>query len=288
MIVLGESGSPEAIGIFEKEIANPKQTLWVKLWAIEGIKKIKEFGGRMSADAEAKAAKVISDFLDNPKVRPLPWPIQLRGLDALAHLRQGFLPNQPSKAHMANTAMRFLADPEARLEVRAEAARALGLMQITSAVSKYNFYLPAQGAGQLAADLGTQINALYSDNPPREENRTKAKYLVALLIGPVYEAFDGISTQARQWRPAQYGLRTVTRLCQERFRPGETSRAELRGTALFNVEAIQGAKEDAIIPGCVAPVFPGSESAAQPPPGPGWWGVCGGRWGGGRGDRRPA
>ena len=124
MIVLGESGNTENIDIFEREISNSKQTLWVKLWAIEGIKKIKEFGQRMSADAEAKAAKVISDFLDNPKVRPLPWPIQLRGLDALTHLRQGFLPNQPNKAHMANTAMRFLADPQAKLEVRAEAARA--------------------------------------------------------------------------------------------------------------------------------------------------------------------
>ena len=47
MIVLGESGSTESLGIFEREIANPKQTLWVKLWAIEGIKKIKEYGGRL-------------------------------------------------------------------------------------------------------------------------------------------------------------------------------------------------------------------------------------------------
>ena len=68
-------------------------------------------------------------------------------------------------------------------------------MQITSAVPKYNFYLPAYGAGRLAADLGTQINALYSDNPPREENPTKAKYLTALLVGPVYEAFNGIPNQ---------------------------------------------------------------------------------------------
>jgi hypothetical protein len=193
MIVLGESGSTESMAIFEKEIGNPKQTLWVKLWAIEGIKKIKEFGGRLSSDAEAKAARAVADFLD--KSQPLPWPVQLRALEALGYLRQGFLPTAPGKAHMANTAMRFLADPEARLEVRAEAARALGLMQITSAVSKFNFSLPAYGAGLLAADLGSQINALYSDTPPRVENLTKAKYLTALLVGPVYQAFDGISTQ---------------------------------------------------------------------------------------------
>jgi hypothetical protein len=193
MIILGESGNSDLIDVFEKEIANTKQTLWVKLWAIEGIKKIKEYGGRLPLDAEAKAAKVISDFLD--KKQALPWPIQLRGLEAISYLRQGFLPNQPKQAHMANTAMRFLADVDARLEVRAEAARALGLMQITSAVTKFNFALVAYGAGQLAADLGTRINAIYPDTPKIVENTTKAKYLTALLVGPVYQAFDGISTQ---------------------------------------------------------------------------------------------
>jgi len=193
MIVLGESGSPETINIFQREIINPRQTLWVKLWAIEGIKKMKEYGERMSSDAEAKAAKVISDFLDKPQ--PLPWPVQLRALEALAYLRQGFLPTAPKKADMANTAMRFLADPEARLEVRAEAARALGMMQINSAVSTYNFALPAYGAGQLAAELATRINALYPNTPKILDNPTKAKYLTAMLVGPVYQAFDGIAGQ---------------------------------------------------------------------------------------------
>ncbi len=194
MIVLGESGNSDLIDLFEKEIANPKQTLWVKLWAIEGIKKIKEYGGRLPSDAEAKAAKVISDFLD--KNDSLPWPIQLRGLEAIGYLRQGFLPTQPKQAHMANTAMRFLADADARLEVRAEAARALGLMQVSNAVPpKFNFALVAFGAGQLAAELGTRINAIYPDIPKVVENPTKAKYLTALLIGPVYQSFDGISSQ---------------------------------------------------------------------------------------------
>jgi hypothetical protein len=193
MIILGESGDIDLIELFENQIANPKQTLWVKLWAIEGIKKSKEYGGRLPSDQEAKAAKFITDFLD--KTESLPWPIQLRGLEALASLRQGYLPTAPKQAHMASTAMRFLADPDARLEVRAEAARALGLMQITTtAVPKFNYSLVAHGAGQLAAELGTRINALYPDTKTLD-NPTKAKYLTALLVGPVYQAFDGISTQ---------------------------------------------------------------------------------------------
>src|SRR5262249_7409027 len=79
------------------------------------------------------------------------------------------------------------------LEVRAEAARALGLMQITTAVPRYNFALVAHAAGQLAADLGAAIDATFSASPPRADNPTKARYLTALLIGPVYESFDGVS-----------------------------------------------------------------------------------------------
>ena len=97
----------------------------MKLWAIEGIKKIKEYGGPIWVPtAEAKAAKVITDFLDNPKVpAACHGPSSFAASKRLRYLRQGFLPTQPDKPHMATTAMRFLADQDAKLEVRAEAAR---------------------------------------------------------------------------------------------------------------------------------------------------------------------
>jgi hypothetical protein len=87
---------------------------------------------------------------------------------------------------MATAAMRLLADAEARPEVRAEAARALGLMPISAAVPRYNYALFAHTAGLLAADLGASVAA------NRPSNDAKAKYLAALLIGPVYQAFDGV------------------------------------------------------------------------------------------------
>ncbi len=212
MIILGECGSPEALPIYENEIKDGKQTLWVKLWALEGIRNIKQRGGRLTADAESRAAKLIADFLE---AGDLPWPIQLRGLEALGSLRQGFLPVQPRKAHMAHAAMRFLVDSEAKPEVRAEAARALGLMPITAAVPKYNFALVAHATGQLAAELGAAIAATFSVKPRapsqtktsdraraasrsseelvgRAENLTRARYLTALLIGPVYQTFEGV------------------------------------------------------------------------------------------------
>src|SRR5262249_27279970 len=87
------------------------------------------------------------------------------------------------------------ADTDAKLEVRAEAARALGLMQV-NAVPKYNFKLVAHYAGLLAADVAAELNDQYSDNPPRAENPTKAKYLAALLVGPVYQCFNGVSGES--------------------------------------------------------------------------------------------
>ena len=66
-------------------------------------------------------------------------------------------------------------------------------MQITSAVNKFNFPLVAHAAGLLAADLGTEINSLYPETGRTSENLTKAKYLTALLIGPVYQSFEGVS-----------------------------------------------------------------------------------------------
>ena len=64
----------------------------------------------------------------------LPWPAQLRALEVLSAMRQGYEPNRPQKGRMANAAMTLLADGAAKLEVRSEAARALGQMPIASAV----------------------------------------------------------------------------------------------------------------------------------------------------------
>jgi hypothetical protein len=184
MIILGESGNPLALPLFEKQIKDEKQTTWVKLWALEGISNIRADGRQLTGSAQIAAAKVVADLLDQDK--DLPWPAQLRALEALGAMRQGYLPNSPQRAHMANSAMRLLADLQARLEVRAEAARALGLMEITPAVDNYNYLLVAHTTAQLAAELGKLIASHFATN------KTKSEYYTALLAGPVYQAFDGV------------------------------------------------------------------------------------------------
>ena len=189
-IVLGQSGNPDAYKLFIDEIHNPKQTVWVKLWAIRGITNIVRLNpaSRLTAIQASEAAKVIANYLDSNK--ELPWPIQLRGLEALATLRHGFLPTAPRSAEMAATAMRILADPRARADVRAEAVHALGMMQITNAVPHFNYNLVAYAAAQLAAEIGDQIVASFTKKAPAI-NPTKAEYLTGVLVGPIHQAFDG-------------------------------------------------------------------------------------------------
>jgi hypothetical protein len=186
MIVLGELGSPDALKVYKDQLNDRNQTVWVKLWALEGIVNIVEDGiSRISGQAQVDAAKVVADFLE--KDENIPWPVQLRAMEALAALRYGYDPTRPKRAEMANAAMRVLADSQAKPEVRAEAARALGMMQVDSTVPKYNYSLIAHSTGQLAVDLGLGISAY------QNQNDSKPKYLSALLIGPLYQAFDGVA-----------------------------------------------------------------------------------------------
>lgn len=183
MIVLGQSGSAEDVPLYLTELKNANQTVWVKLWALEGISNMVDEGARPSTALQIEVAKAVSDFLDRED--DLPWPVQYRALQALAALRQGFMPSSPKQAHMASSAMKLLCDGDAKPEVRAEAARALGMMQISAAVPGYNYPLVAHAAGELAAELGGRVAASFMINPIR------ARYLTALLAGPIHEAFNG-------------------------------------------------------------------------------------------------
>jgi hypothetical protein len=184
-ILLGQSGNPDALRTFLEQIRDDKQTIWVKLWAMEGISKIVKSARPLPASTRIDAGKVIADFLKNED--DIPWPVQFRAVEALGALRQGFRVNAPKDAEMASAAMRLLTDYQGKPEVRSEAARALGLMEVTtSSVPGYNFGLIAHATGHLAAELGTQIASNFKNNP------VKSRALTVLLVGPVYQAFDGV------------------------------------------------------------------------------------------------
>ena len=87
MIVLGQAGSPDLLPLYVAQIKDPNQTVWVKLWAFEGISNIIEEGARAPGDALPAAAKVIADFLTNTE--DVPPPVQLRALEAFERVTAG-------------------------------------------------------------------------------------------------------------------------------------------------------------------------------------------------------
>jgi hypothetical protein len=186
MIVLAQTGdaSPEMIALFTRQLSDPKQTVWVKLWALRGLTNVAPTLSNESSRA-MNAAKVVADFLEQEK--DLPWPVQYRALEALGSLRQASTARpKGGQPEMASAAIRFLADPEAKPEVRAEAGWALGQMQVSGSIGKYNFPLIAHNIGDVAANLGESINETFPKNP------SKAEYLTGLLLKQVYEALEGV------------------------------------------------------------------------------------------------
>jgi hypothetical protein len=188
MIVLGQTGSPDAVDIFTRELKRKDQTVWVKLWALRGLYNVVDGGPRvdavLGADRAIAAGKAVVDFLGAEET--LPWPVQMRAMEAIGAMRQAAVPSRMQKADMATAAMKYLADPKAPPDVRAAAAWALGMARVNSAISKYNFSLVAYDIGRLAAELGDKISASFAENSVLAERWT------GLLVSQIYQAFNGM------------------------------------------------------------------------------------------------
>jgi hypothetical protein len=191
MIVIAQIESKEIVPVCIAQLKDANQSLWVKLWAARGLTNLADGGRRIDAagaildanDAFA-ASKAVADFLE--KEKELPWFLQMRAVEALGSMRRSALPVSMQKAEMAVAAMKYLADPDARVEVRAWAGWALGMMQVNPAIAKYNFPLVAYDLGTLAALVGERVNSSFKTNP------TEAEYLTGLLVTPLFQAFNGI------------------------------------------------------------------------------------------------
>jgi len=192
MIVLGMSGStaPNALDLYVVQIKKPEQVIWVKMWAAQGLTNATRQGkDNLDASKTNQAAEALIALLDSdPK---LPYPVQMRALEALGSLRLAWN-NARGKIDAASVAMRFLADPEAKPEVRAWAAWALGMMRVPGQVTPYNFELLGHEIGDLALDLGRKIVQEYDDNAANfERHKDQATHLTSLLVFRVYPALSG-------------------------------------------------------------------------------------------------
>jgi hypothetical protein len=185
IIILGMTGSADALDIYSKQLADPEQSVWVKLWAARGITNATQ-GGRITLTDTARAIKAgqaLAAFLDREPSAP--WPVRMRAVEALGALRIP-TPLVGGKAEMVNAIMKLLSDPKERLEVRSQAAWSLGMMKIAPPLQGYNTNLAAYAIGRAAADIGDEIVETYTARTAQ-----KANQLTSLLLYQVYPALAG-------------------------------------------------------------------------------------------------
>jgi hypothetical protein len=218
MIVLSQTGSPEAVDLFIKQLNNPEQTVWVALWAARGLTNIQQLSRyNLDAPRAIRAAKAVADFLEREK--DLPWPVQYRALEALGSLRLANTPQMPrGQPEMAGTATQFLTDPNGRPEVRAEAGWALGMMVVPGSLNQYNYTMLAHTVGELAASLGERVKEVYPKNP------TQAEAWTGLIVTQILQTFDGIdaardSGLLKSPHPAANAARPFIKQVSDKTRP---------------------------------------------------------------------
>lgn len=182
MIVLSRSGDPEAIPTFVAALKDPNQLLSVRERAAVGLIHVAQDGRALLNPGQQAipAAEGLTTFLEQePNAF---WPAKARALEALGALRQST--SGRDQADFAAAVMKYLADPKAKLEVRATAARAMGWIRIDRQVSKYNFALVAYHIGQLAAEIGDRIVEVEPENPCRARHLTNLELqLLESLVG---------------------------------------------------------------------------------------------------------
>lgn len=193
MIVLGMAGNPTPVSLdlFIAQLKKPDQLVWVKLWAARGLS-IAARGGEVDLDASRanQATEALLTLLESdPK---LPWPVQMRVLEALGSIRVSTANTSRSKIDSAPVILKFLVDSEARLVVRAWAAWALGFIKAPSSGTTYNFSLGGHEIGELASDLASQIVEEYDDDPVNfDKEKDQATHLTSLLLFQICPSLIG-------------------------------------------------------------------------------------------------
>ena len=192
-IILATAATPNTIDVFNKQLSDPKQVVWVKLWSARGIS-IATQDGRITPDvvkATAAAAALVG-FLDQEP--DAPWPVKVRALEALGNLRLASTLGPQGKPDVIAAVARFLCDDKEKLEVRAWAAWSLGMIPVPSSQASFNFPLVAYKIGRLALEIGEKIGEEYD---LLEKDFTKrsdyARFLTGLLLYQVDPALSGES-----------------------------------------------------------------------------------------------
>lgn len=190
IILLSNIESVDALPVLTSVLKDKDQTLWVQLRALRGISTVAGFGARdLPARPAVDAAHAIVDFLKANET--MPWPARMRAIEALGSLRLAKDPRTPSDLKFATAIMSYLADPEARPEVRATAAWAMGMLKIDGTISKFNYPLVAYFVADVAAQVGEQANRSF------DKQKGVTELCTSLLLYRLHGAFEG-TPEARE------------------------------------------------------------------------------------------
>lgn len=174
MLILSQLGNADALPIFVQQLKNDEQVLSVRMLAALGTTAVAQDQRTLKPGQDIEAAQALTIFLDALDQREAKfWPAYYRALEALGWLRQSTANSLEAQADYAQVALAYLADPEEKPVIRAEAAWALGMMRVNDLNPDYNFRLLAYHMGRLAADLGAQIIEIRVENPARARHYTE-------------------------------------------------------------------------------------------------------------------
>jgi hypothetical protein len=191
-IILASAATPGQVDLFIKQIADPKQVVWVKHWSAVGLTNATNKGQVLLDVGKAtSAAATLLGFLD--KEPGTPWPVKLRVLQALGSLRLSSTTAPASKPDVAAYAFAVLSDPAAKPDLRGWAAWSLGMITVPGG-QPYNYKLVAYQIGRLAADIGDRMVADYDQRAAKFTKAGQsdyARHLTGLLLYQVYPAVAG-------------------------------------------------------------------------------------------------
>ena len=194
MIVLGMAGGTTgpALDLYNRVLKDDNQLIWVKMWAAHGLTNAAQ-SGRNSLDtskAQLAADALVTFLKSDPS---LPYFARLRALEALGSIRIASVNRPDVKLDAASTIAGYLDNPTDRVETRAWAAWALGMLRVPPQITPYNFALVGSDVGRLAVDLGIKIIAEYDAHADDfdDQTSTQAASLTSLLMFQVSVALAG-------------------------------------------------------------------------------------------------
>lgn len=193
MIVLGMAGGTTnaALDFYAGQLKAADQVVWVKMWAAKGYTNAAQ-SGRNNIDAARaqQGADALVTFLNsNPQMA---YFAQCRALEALGSIRVATVNRPELKLDVASVVAGYLVNLEARIETRAWAAWALGMMRVAPQVTPYNYSLAGYEVGEVAADLGTKIVAEYDQHAESfDRDKDRATTLAAHLMFQLIPAVAG-------------------------------------------------------------------------------------------------